>query len=169
MEVFRREEATAALRLPGILRSSVVSAVEHIMAGRAGCVVGVDGLPLGTWAVAVVDGAIVAEFELTSDGGRPLDLEHRVHQAVRLGGELARCPVVEVRLAVLDDGSTGSRLHTLTARLEAADVALRIVDLAGTGAAAAGSSLEGSGPESLDPSALRARVAALGGDGAAGS
>lgn len=132
------------------------------MAPPQACVVGVDGLPLGTSAVVVVDGAIVSEMALISDGGRPLDLEQRVEQAVRVGGELARRPVDEVRLALLDDGAAGTGLHALTARLVAVDVTVRVVDLTEAGSGP----IE---PQSGDPSDRRARIAALGAAGAAGS
>ncbi len=99
------------------------------MAGEPGCVVGVDGLPLGTGAVVAVDRVVVAELELASDAGRPLDLVQRLHQAIRLGGERVGRAVGEVRLVLLDDGSSGTDLLAITAELAMVGVALRVVDV----------------------------------------
>jgi hypothetical protein len=93
------------------------------------CVVGVDGLPLGTKAALAVGGAIVCELDLTSDEGRPLDLQQRVAEAVRLGTAQAGQAVDEVRLAVVDDGTGGDVIGAIAAGLAADGLHLRVVDL----------------------------------------
>lgn len=95
----------------------------------SGCLVGIDGLPLGTHAVAVVDGDIVASFDVVDGAGQAVDLEGRVGEAVRRAHELAGVEVREVRLLCIDDGGTGQRLDRLGERLAADGILFRVYDL----------------------------------------
>ncbi|MDH3680651.1 MAG: hypothetical protein OEV40_11940 [Acidimicrobiia bacterium] len=102
------------------------------MAPIAGCVVGIDGLPLGTCAVVVVDGDIVASFDVVDDAGRAVDLEQRVARAIRRAAELAGVQVGEVRLLFVDDGSAGEHIGRLGERLTSAGLRFHVYDLIGS-------------------------------------
>jgi hypothetical protein len=123
------------------------------MAPKSGCVVGVDGLPLGTSAAVAVDGAIVDEVELVTPGGRPIDLDGRIDEAMHRAASGTSRRVDQVRLVFLDDGSTGDWLAGLESRLASSDVQLVVIDLTNGGASVGQPS-----------SAARARLAALGPD-----
>jgi hypothetical protein len=129
--------------------------------------VGIDGLPLGTKAVVVVDGAIVAELDLTSEGGRPLDLDGRIGEAVQRAAELVDRPVGVVRIALLDDRASGTTSPATSDRLAAIGLELEVIDLAGLDRPAPGAGgveSEASSESAGARSVARALLAALGPD-----
>ena len=100
-------------------------------ASNPACCVGVDGLALGTHVVVAVDGVIETSFDITDDGGRPVDLEARVAMAVGRAAAEVDCEVGEVRLVCVDDGADGQCIGRIGDRLIVAGIRFQVLDVIG--------------------------------------
>jgi hypothetical protein len=122
-------------------------------------VLGIDGLPLGTAAVAAVGGSIQLSFHLTA-GLVGAGMNERVQAAVtQADADLGRLPA-EVRLFCIDDGEAGGELIQAGEWLAARNVGFLVVDPMGPGGAQL---LSAPSDEILQTRSLaRARQAALG-------
>jgi hypothetical protein len=93
-------------------------------------VLGIDGLPFGSAAVAVAGGRVTATFSIPPTLGRA-GLRARVEVAVDEAAAALGLLPVEVRVVCIDDGGDGSEASLAADWLAARGVSFRLLDLVG--------------------------------------